>query len=79
MLKWSYCFGYYLEDKGAKLLFENHQERLEKFTEELHGLTEKPIDDLLETKVRTQIINYTRVVQKYRENVIEAIENGLQE
>jgi hypothetical protein len=62
-----------------KQIFENHQERLEKFTEDLHGLTEKPIDDLLETKIRTQIVNYTRVVDKYRKNVIQAIENGLKD
>lgn len=77
VLKWTYCFGYYLEGELEKQIFENHQERLEKFTEELHGLTEKTTEDLRDTKVRTQIVNYTRVVEKYRKNVIEAIENGL--
>jgi len=79
VLKWTYCFGYYLEGLLEKQIFENHQERLEKFTEDLHGLTEKPIEDLLETKVRTQIVNYTRVVEKYRANVINTIENGLRD
>lgn len=33
----SYVFGYYLpeEDKQQKILFEHHQENLEKFTETL--------------------------------------------
>jgi hypothetical protein len=78
-LKWTYCFGYYLSGALEKQIFENHQERLEKFTEDLHGLTERQIDDLLETKIRTQIVNYTRVVEKYKNNVIAAIENGLKD
>lgn len=78
VLKWTYCFGFYLNGTvQERQIFENHQERLEKFTEALHGLSEKPIEDLLETKVRTQIVNYTRVVERYRENVISAIEEGL--
>jgi ariadne-1 len=77
VLKWSYVFGYYLDSELEKVIFENHQERLEKFTEALHGLSEKPLEDLLETSVRTQIVNYTRVVERYRDNVLIAIENGL--
>ena len=46
------------------MIFENHQERLEKFTEALHGLSEKPLEDLQDTSVRTQIVNYTRVVER---------------
>lgn len=64
VLKWTYVFGYYLEGANEKNLFENHQERLEKFTEDLHGLTEKPIEELLEIKLRTQIVGFTRVVEK---------------
>eukprot|EP00474_Spongospora_subterranea_P009178 CRZ09636.1 hypothetical protein [Spongospora subterranea] len=77
VLMWTYCYGFYLEGTAEKDIFEQHQERLEKFTELLHGLSEKPIESLLENKTRSEIVNYTRVVLRYRDNVIKAIEQGL--
>ena len=58
---WTYCYGFYLEGALEKSIFEQHQERLEKFTEHLHGLSEMPIQELLDNKIRADIVNYTRV------------------
>ncbi|CEP03701.1 hypothetical protein PBRA_003308 [Plasmodiophora brassicae] len=77
VLMWTYAYGFYLQGTSEKDIFEQHQERLEKFTELLHGLSEKPIEELLENKTRAEIVNYTRVVLRYRDNVIKAIETGL--
>jgi hypothetical protein len=40
------------------------QEQLEKFTEHLHELAEKPLSELQEIKMRTDVINYTRVTER---------------
>lgn len=61
VLMWTYCYGFYLEGALEKSIFEQHQERLEKFTEHLHGLSEMPIAELLDNKIRADIVNYTRV------------------
>jgi hypothetical protein len=58
---WTYCYGYYLEGALEKSIFEQHQERLEKFTEHLHGLSEMPLSELLDNKIRADVVNYTRV------------------
>ena len=57
-------------------MFETFQEQLEKFTEHLHGLSEKPLDDLKEIKLRTDVINYTRVTEKFRDNIVKAVETN---
>lgn len=45
VLKWSYAYGYYMKvDKSKKDQFEFWQEDLEKHSDNLHGLVEKPLD-----------------------------------
>merc|ERR1719401_1063408 len=51
VLKWSYVYGYYLEQAGpAKNLFEYLQKNLEEKTDNLHELLEKDIKDYLPNK-----------------------------
>lgn len=89
VLQWTYGYGYFMEDgTTTKALFEGFQEQLEKFTEHLHGLSEKPLDQLKEIKLRTDVINYMRVTEKvllylcfffisqYRDNIVHAIESN---
>ena len=74
-MQWTYAYGYFLPDNFLqKNLFETYQEQLEKFTEHLHGLSEKPLNALKEIKLRTDVINYTRVTEKFRDNIVKAIE-----
>ena len=62
ILKWSYCYVYYLPDEdensmtSQKGLFQNHQERLERFTENLSNISENALsyDD------RAKIVNLVR-------------------
>lgn len=79
LLKWTYCFGYYKEAGLEKQLFESLQRDLEKYCEHLHELTEKPIEDLMNDDMRATVINYTRVTNKFREQMTSGIENGLTE
>ena len=65
MLKWSYCYVFYLpDDEGMTLqkeLFQNHQERLERFTENLSDISEHALsyDD------RANIINLVSPVRAH--------------
>jgi len=71
LLQWSYVLGYYLpENTQEKSLFEEHQTRLETFTEQLSGMTEQQLEKLLEPETRTGVINLTRVVERYAHNII---------
>ncbi len=74
VLRWTYVFGFYFTgNPNLKLLFESQQSMLEEFTDQLHEFTEKPIQELLEVKVRPELISLTRTVEKYRENLMDAI------
>jgi hypothetical protein len=49
-LKWSYVIAYYLEADSRQLhMFQLDQGQLEKFSDELHGLIELPVDQLIPT------------------------------
>jgi ariadne-1 len=72
VLKYSYVFGYYLEAGGEKNLFEHLQEMLEKHTEHLSEHCENPKD-------RSDVINYTRVTERFMKQLLQGIEDGLTE
>mmetsp|Transcript_25673 Transcript_25673/g.27589 ORF Transcript_25673/g.27589 Transcript_25673/m.27589 type:complete len:519 (-) Transcript_25673:192-1748(-) len=94
VLKYSYAYGYFHmmhypntntnntttthKIPFQKERFEQHQAVLEQFTESLSGLSEKPMEDLLE-KLRADAINQCRVVKKYIDNVLLHVEGGMDE
>ena len=55
--------------------FEHHQEMLERFTENLSELVEKPIREI----DREMVVNQTRVVDKFMKNMLEYVENDMEE
>lgn len=55
VLKYSYAFAFYLEEGDKKTRFEYHQEMLERFTEHLSELSEKPIQEMNRTEVVNQV------------------------
>ena len=73
VLKYTYVFGYYLDDGPEKELFEFLQQELEKTTEELSELSEQPLGEV----DRAQVVNYTRVTQKFSQNLLEGVARGL--
>ena len=75
VLKCTYTFAYYLTDAGKKERFEHHQEMLEKFTEKLSELSEQPIEKMN----RTDVVNHTRVVDKFMVNILRYVEDGMDE
>ena len=62
VLKYTYVYAYYLTatDKQAmrKERFEHHQEMLERFTENLSELSEKPLAEMDRTDVVNQVIYF---------------------
>jgi len=72
MLKWSYAWAFDMPEEGAvRAQLKMHQDLLEEFTEELHGFVEQPLSKLLSPKIKTSIINLNRVIQKYKQNIID--------
>jgi len=72
LLQWSYPWSYLLDDGSSlKTHFKMHQDMLEELTEELSGMTEQPLAKLMATKQRTAIINHTRVILKFKQNIID--------
>mmetsp|Transcript_14707 Transcript_14707/g.30234 ORF Transcript_14707/g.30234 Transcript_14707/m.30234 type:complete len:555 (-) Transcript_14707:68-1732(-) len=75
VLKYTYTFAYYLKDSGGnKERFEHHQEMLEKFTERLSELSEMD----LEKMDRTDVVNMTRVVDKFVKNILKYVDDGME-
>lgn len=78
LLQWTYALGYYMEPgTKEKNLFEHNQEDLEKNTEHLHELSEKPLEELIRDEARINIINYNRVTSRFMVNLMNGIETGL--
>ena len=76
VLKYTYTFAYYLADGTKKKeRFEHHQEMLEKFTESLSEQTELPITEMN----RTDVVNQTRVVNRFMRNILSYVEDGMEE
>lgn len=82
VLKYTYSFAYYLTDDKSdksKLMqkerFEHHQEMLERFTENLSELSEKPLAEM----DRTDVVNQTRVVDRFMKNILKYVDDGMEE
>eukprot|EP00934_Nitzschia_sp_Nitz4_P002443 Nitzschia sp. Nitz4//scaffold6_size259037//159187//160943//NITZ4_001088-RA/size259037-augustus-gene-0.297-mRNA-1//1//CDS//3329556935//2438//frame0 len=75
VLKYTYVFAYYMNPSSAmqKERFEHHQEMLERFTENLSELSEMPLADM----DRTDVVNQTRVVDRFMKNILQYVSDGL--
>mmetsp|Transcript_91143 Transcript_91143/g.162255 ORF Transcript_91143/g.162255 Transcript_91143/m.162255 type:complete len:535 (-) Transcript_91143:198-1802(-) len=86
VLKWTYVFGYYLEESSDKNLFEFLQKNLEEKTDSLHEMLERDFDKTFfseETKIsgpaearqkfmdfRSHATNFTSVTQKFMVQIL---------
>jgi len=78
LLAWTYPIGYYMEESfHLRDLFHQYQKDLEVHTEHLHQLAEQPLEVFRDNDKRAEVINYQRVTQKYRDNLLRAIENDI--
>lgn len=62
VLKYTYVYAYYLPNTGSAAMrkerFEHHQEMLERFTENLSELSEKPLNEMDRTDVVNQVCTF---------------------
>ena len=72
-LKYTYVYGFYLENKKEKDFFEYLQSNAEGITERLSEIVMKPIDQIDINGLK----NIVRVTRKYLKNLVVGIENGL--
>lgn len=78
LLAWTYPIGYYMEESfHLRDLFHQYQKDLEVYTEHLHELAEQPLEVFRDNDKRAEVINYQRVTQKYRDNLLRAIEKDI--
>jgi len=78
VLEWTYCLAYYLKEGGKKLLFEYQQQMLVGNTEELQHIMDQNIDGKLDQLIakRDMIINMTRLMDKFRQEMVSQVERG---
>jgi ariadne-1 len=92
VLKWTYVYGYYLEETGPeKHLFEHLQKNLEEKTDCLHEMLERDLDQILangeETgpgaeavatfrNFRSHATNFTNVTQKFLNQILMDMSQG---
>jgi ariadne-1 len=88
VLKWTYAYGYYIpEHEKTKTFFEYLQGEAESGLEKLHHCAELEIHEFLKEKspaeklnnFRTKLTGLTRVTRNYFENLVKALENGLED
>ena len=77
VLKYTYVFAFYMDgrNKMQRERFEHHQEMLERFTENLSELSEKPLAEMN----RTDVVNQTRVVDRFVKNILKYVEDGMED
>ena len=88
VLKYTYVFAYFLSSGGSegregeerereRNLFEFLQQQLEKSVEALSEATEQRSEVLQRREEKSKIVNYTRVTQSFRDNLLAGVRNGL--
>jgi len=77
VLKYTYVFAYSLDPRHSmqRECFEYHQEMPERFTENLSELSEKPLAEM----DRTDVVNQTRVVDRFVKNILKYVEDGMED
>ncbi|KAH7670926.1 E3 ubiquitin ligase RBR family protein [Dioscorea alata] len=89
VLKWTYAYGYYLpeHEHAKRQFFEYLQGEAESGLERLHQCAEKELQVYLEAEspskdfndFRTKLAGLTSVTRNYFENLVRALETGLQD
>merc|ERR1712166_972394 len=72
-LKWTYPWIFFInkDDDVLYNLIKTHQDKMEKYTEQLYQLTETPIGQLHLPQNRNKIVSLTRFLANYRSKLVE--------
>jgi len=74
VLKYTYVYGYFMDDSPSKALFEYQQASAEGITERLSELFHTPVDVIAKSPL--EFVNYVRVTKKFISNLVKSIEEG---
>ena len=86
VLKWTYAYGFFLEDEKEKALFEDAQEQLEKNCDRLHEYLEQDFEEFLNEEeidkkpfyqYKSKLVTCFNVTKQFYENLLSALEEGL--
>ena len=69
-LQWTYAHAFFEADDARRRLFEFLQRDFEVMTEQLSGLTEKPLPEL--RAARQEIVHKTAALRQFLENIIQS-------
>lgn len=73
VLQYTYIYGYYCSEAKERAFFEFLQEQLEKATEHLSELSERPLSKIQ----RQRVVDMTTSTGKFLENLLNGIDRGL--
>ena len=85
VLKWTYAYGFYLEDVKEKNLFEDAQEQLEKNCDRLHEYLEQDFEPFLAEEqldkkpfynYKSDLVTRYEVTKQFYENLLEGLDSG---
>lgn len=74
VLKYTYVYGFFMEESPCKALFEYQQASAEGITERLSELFHTPVDVIAKSPL--DFVNYIRVTKKFISNLVKRIEEG---
>merc|ERR1719361_1621123 len=76
LLAWTYCIGFYCnaDELPTFNLFLKWQADLEHYTDRLHELLEKPLEDYEKMDFRTELKTYAKAIAKYQKELVVGIE-----
>lgn len=86
VLKWTYAYGFYLEDEKEKMLFEDAQEQLEKNCDRLHEYLEQDFEPFLNEEqldkkpfyqYKSDLVTRYEVTKQFYQNLLEGLVFGL--
>jgi len=78
LLAWTYCIGFYVNPEMATFnLFQKWQGDLDHYTDRLHELLEKPIENYIEMEFRTELKTYSKAIAGYQKKLTVGIEEEM--
>lgn len=78
LLAWTYCIGFYVNPEMATFnLFQKWQGDLDHYTDRLHELLEKPLENYIEMEFRTELKTYSKAIAGYQKKLTVGIEEQI--
>jgi len=78
LLAWTYAIGFYVDPEMPTFnLFQKWQGDLDHYTDRLHELLEKPMENYIEMEFRTELKTYAKAIAGYQKKLTVGIEEQI--